>query len=147
MTTITIADGWTPHRRGEVYCSPRCGAGCTHAAFERATAEAEALCSRLGEGWRPRVWENMGWHYAAQKGCLALHPNTGGSTVKPGWRVTGYTAFFNSARQIVIRDESPFDAVSRAVRDARQLARCMLADATMIAGAEIIGRAPKPSNE
>lgn len=27
--------------------------------------DAKALCARMGEGWEPRVWENLGWHYTA----------------------------------------------------------------------------------
>jgi hypothetical protein len=31
-----------------------------------ATKKAKALCKKLGPGWTPHVWENMGWHYTAQ---------------------------------------------------------------------------------
>lgn len=44
-----------------------------------------ALLKKLkGKGWRVRVWENIGWHYAAhlgpsEQGCLSLHPHSDGS--------------------------------------------------------------------
>lgn len=57
---------WTPRRVGELYCSPGCGGGCTWEAYERATDHASLLALRLGDGWEPRVWENLGWHWSAQ---------------------------------------------------------------------------------
>lgn len=62
-------DRWTPVAQpGGIYCSPRCGGGCTREAFDAAAAAAEALAKRLGRGWKPHVWENLGWHYEAVKG-------------------------------------------------------------------------------
>lgn len=57
------ARSWTPVRQGRRYCSPACGGGCTHAEYVRATHAAEAMVRRLGTAWRPRVWENLGWHW------------------------------------------------------------------------------------
>lgn len=54
-----------PVKRGPYYCSPWCGAKCTIVAFDAAGIKAKALADRLGPEWKPRVWENMGWHYAA----------------------------------------------------------------------------------
>lgn len=59
------ARDYKPVRRGPIYCAPFCGAKCTWAAFQKATRDAAALCKRLGKGWKPRVWENLGWHYSA----------------------------------------------------------------------------------
>lgn len=53
-----------PVLRGKIYCAPFCGAKCTKAAFDKATKEAKALAKQLGKGWKPCVWENMGWHWA-----------------------------------------------------------------------------------
>jgi hypothetical protein len=66
---------WKPKLNGEVYCSSACGSKCKRADFERATARAEALVKRLGSGWEPKVWENMGWHYSARSksGYLTVH--------------------------------------------------------------------------
>jgi hypothetical protein len=76
-----------PERKGKLYCSPWCGMGCTFAAFEKATDAADALAKQLGEGWEPHVWENMGWHYRADRGeMLSLY------THGP----TDFTCYFNT---------------------------------------------------
>ncbi len=77
---------WQPLKKGLVYCAPACGANCTFEAFEKAKQDAAALCERMGKGWKPRVWENMGWYYEAQKGCASVHPDRDGE----------YTVFINS---------------------------------------------------
>lgn len=59
---------WKPVRRGPIYCAPACGLGCTWLAFKRVTRAAEALARRLGKGWEPEVWENLGWHYSVTRG-------------------------------------------------------------------------------
>lgn len=71
---------WEPVRRGGVYCSPACGNGCTWPEYQEATTAAEKLCGILGDGWKPRVWENLGWHYEAHSpdGRLKVSPLTGG---------------------------------------------------------------------
>lgn len=82
-------DRWTPVRRGERYCSPACGGGCTFAAFEEATKAACNLlaeCSTLPGTWRFRVWENLGWHFSVNNGNgISIHPNMRGD----------FTAFIN----------------------------------------------------
>ena len=62
----------TPVRDGDRYCSPACGLGCTWDAYLRATSAANDLCSMLGEGWKPVVWENLGWHYRAERGSVTV---------------------------------------------------------------------------
>lgn len=57
---------WTPVRSGATYCSPACGARCTLSEFQAATRAAEKLAASLGPRWKPRVWENLGWHYSAE---------------------------------------------------------------------------------
>lgn len=57
---------WIPQLRGAIYCSPACGHGCTFEAFDRAYEQATTLATRLGRGWTPRVWENLGWHFCVQ---------------------------------------------------------------------------------
>lgn len=64
---------WKPRRLGRgpgaVYCAPGCGRGCTQREHDDAVARAARLTARLGGGWRPRVHENLGWHYAAMSSC------------------------------------------------------------------------------
>jgi hypothetical protein len=56
---------WEPKRRGDIYCAPACGSGCTLAEYKDAVKRAETLAKRLGPGWTPRVHENLGWHSRA----------------------------------------------------------------------------------
>ena len=73
---------WKAKRRGKIYCAPACGAGCTveqHRIAENAAAELVSELQRLGigEGWKPLVWENLGWHARAvdATGRMAVHCN------------------------------------------------------------------------
>lgn len=58
-------DRWTPILNGEFYCSPRCGGGkyCKREWYDRAVDAADKLCARMGPGWVPEVWENLGWYW------------------------------------------------------------------------------------
>jgi hypothetical protein len=47
---------------GGLYCSPACGRGCTKAQHDKVWGDAERLAKRMGPGWHPGVWENLGWH-------------------------------------------------------------------------------------
>jgi hypothetical protein len=81
---------WTPQRRGETYCSPACGRGCTKTEYDAATKSAADLVARLGPGWKPRVFENLGWHSGVISPCgrIKVHtPSVDGS----------YTAFLGPA--------------------------------------------------
>lgn len=67
---------WTPKRRGAIYCSSACGHGCTWAAYIQAVQEASYLATvlnRKGAGWKPRVWENLGWYYEAYSGNVHVY--------------------------------------------------------------------------
>lgn len=63
---------WKPVLHGETYCSPACGGGCTKAAHDEATKQAAELAQQLGPGWSPRVWENLGWHFAVVSPCKRI---------------------------------------------------------------------------
>lgn len=109
---MTVRD-WIPRLRGEIYCAPACGCGCTKAAFDKATADAAALAARMGDGWVPRVWENLGWHYEVIKGCAELHP--------PERDGTDFSLFFNAPRrQVVFSGEDPHELLRAALEDTRQ---------------------------
>jgi len=70
-------------------CAKWCGRGCTEAEYQRAVRAGAALAARLGKGWKPVVWENLGWHHQAVSPCgrLKVHPNHG----------KGFTAFLGEA--------------------------------------------------
>lgn len=63
---------WTPESNGSVYCAPACGRGCTTTEYNRAVKKVDKLAKRMGNGWTPRVWENLGWHYAVISPCGRL---------------------------------------------------------------------------
>lgn len=128
--TPTFAPGaWTPRRKGDIYCSPACGGetkwGCTWAEYQAAKRAAKALCDRIGKGWRPRVWENLGWHYSAISPCgrLKVHPSTSCRCHGKG-TVTSYTAFLGEADSPGGRwtgqSRSPKRAVALAVEEGRR---------------------------
>lgn len=92
---------WTPTRYGDTYCSPACGWGCTHCAYENAIAVSNALAREMGAGWAPQVWENLGWNWAIISSCgrIKVHPSNGGYIAflgEPGpggrWAEHGKTA-------------------------------------------------------
>jgi hypothetical protein len=53
---------WKPDRLGSCFCSPACGRGCTIKEYETALKEATRMAKSLGQGWKPKVFENLGWH-------------------------------------------------------------------------------------
>lgn len=59
-------------------CAPWCGGGCTLTEKRRAERGARSLVKRLGPDWKPRVWENLGWHYGALNGPLYVFPGSVG---------------------------------------------------------------------
>ena len=66
---------WKPRRRGDTYCAPACGHGCTWEERQQAKRNAKALARHMGRGWTTRVHENMGWHYTVISPCgrIKLH--------------------------------------------------------------------------
>lgn len=68
MKTKTFKLSWKPKRNGDVYCSPACGGKCTWAAYQKAKRGAAALAKTMGPGWKPKVWENLGWHFKVVRG-------------------------------------------------------------------------------
>ncbi len=79
---------WTPVRRGKTYCSPRCGAGCTHKAYLKAVKDAKALAKRcakeIGGTWNIRVHENLGWHWSVVLDKANIEVDYGGYLASHG---------------------------------------------------------------
>jgi hypothetical protein len=75
---VSLGDAWTPKLNGEIFCAPACGFGCKKLDFDRVTERATALAKKLGDGWRPRVWENGGWHFEVTKGAATVCLAAGG---------------------------------------------------------------------
>ncbi|MDD2892552.1 MAG: hypothetical protein PHF20_01365 [Halothiobacillaceae bacterium] len=63
---------WVPVRDGNVFCAPACGAGCKYSDYQHAVNAAQAMINMLGHGWKPDIWENMGWHYRVFKGKVEV---------------------------------------------------------------------------
>ncbi len=106
---------WNPtsydHLNGERYCSPACGGHCLREDYDRAVKLANALCKRLGDGWKPRVWENCGWHLSVEKGKLELHRNS----ARRYWANFGATA-----RQFEDHGDTPEAAIESVLKMANE---------------------------
>ncbi len=107
-------DKWKPRSLpGGVYCSPACGGKCTKAKYDLAVRDGKSLAERMGKGWVYDVWENLGWHYAVQKGVASISFST--------WHGDSrYTIYFNTVPQVVISAETPENALRFAVQKARR---------------------------
>jgi len=92
--TLKRTLSWKPHRYvwGDIYCSPACGYGCTREAFEQAQEGARLLVEELGPGFKPRVWENLGWHYEAVSLDKTMKVSPSIDRIKD--EIVGYTAYF-----------------------------------------------------
>ena len=102
--------------KNEIKCAKWCGNGCTRKEYEEAEINALVLANRLGKGWKPDVWENLGWHYAARRGGVRVIPHMYG----PDRR---YTAFLNYKKspggRWVATAATPETAVAEALAMAR----------------------------
>jgi hypothetical protein len=95
----------TPVRQGSIYCAPFCGGRCTWAAYKKAKADAAALVKVLGDGWKPRVHENLGWHFSADKGVMRVSIYKGDAT-----------CYLNTSPQFLGHSRSPRKAVAEALK-------------------------------
>lgn len=109
---------WKPVWKGKTFCAPGCGRGCTRAEYKYAADCARSLALSMGKGWKPKVWENLGWHWSAEKGGLKLHP------IYVGGRVTGYTAYLGEPNSAGGRWASygrkPASAIRNVIREAKR---------------------------
>lgn len=64
-------DRWKAVRRGQRFCAPACGRGCTIHEYNAAKRNADAMVKALGQGWRAVLSENLGWFARAE------HPASG----------------------------------------------------------------------
>jgi hypothetical protein len=94
----------------------------TKAAHDKAVKDAARLAKRMGPGWEPEVWENLGWHYSVRKGVCSIHPSLFRG------KLTSYTVYFNTAKQVCLSADTPEDALGFAVQEARGIERKIAAD-------------------
>lgn len=113
-----------PVARGDRYCSPACGRGCTKAEYDAAVACGAALARQLGAGWRPQVWENLGWHHRAVSpdGRVKVHPSGGGT----------YLAFLGSKGQSGGKWSEHGKTPQEAVDEVRRVALIEVAEAAAL---------------
>lgn len=123
--------GWVPvlSEDGQFYCSPRCGSGkfCRREWYDIATARATELATRMGDGWTPHVWENLGWHYSAQRldgerAVAEIYPSEDrNADFEPGvgYPTKSYIAMVQTAPQFIAHAADPQDALGFAMQDAR----------------------------
>lgn len=98
---------WKPARAGITYCSPACGRGCTHREYLQAKKDARKLAAAIGVGWKPHVWENLGWFYSAISPCgrIKVHHNRSDYTAflgKPNCAGGPWAEHGPSAREAVV---------------------------------------------
>jgi hypothetical protein len=106
---------WEPVHKGEIYCSPACGHGCKKEEYRDALELAHALVRKLGKGWKPRVWENIGWHYEARTLDEKM-------SVSPLVSVPGFHSFLGSGGpggRWVGHGGTPQEAVAEALAKAK----------------------------
>lgn len=104
---------WTPVLRADgTYCSPGCGARCTKDAHDEARRNAALLVSAMGPGWKPRVWENLGWHFEARLDSSEVECHV----MPPNRNRDRYTCFLNTNPQFVVMAGTPNEAVAEALR-------------------------------
>jgi hypothetical protein len=107
---------WKPVRRGDVYCSPACGAGCKLADYQRCVRLAKALAKRMGPGWKPYVGENLHWYYGVYKGKSANHSRGFFEITPPYRRTDTYMAWIQSTPQFTVSHKDPKIALREAVK-------------------------------
>lgn len=96
---------WKPVRRGDIYCAPACGGKCQYIAYLAATSLANKLAKVMGHGWKPHVWENMGWHNEVVNGSSCVNKFSNGL----------YTATIHVGRQFMAEDRYPRNAFMKAL--------------------------------
>ena len=117
MSSKSVGLSWGPLIDGERYCSPACGRGCTKAEYERAVKAAQALVKKLGYGWVPNVWENLGWYYKATSLCGRLEVSPLMSR-NPDAGLKHYYATLGE--RWTAQDSSPRKAVTKVIAMARK---------------------------
>jgi hypothetical protein len=89
-------------------------------ATQCATALVDRLNSCLGGDWKPRVWENLGWHYSASCGSMSVSQSTQGSfsvlmSDKMNDTTGGYPPFCDGrATEISTPEAAVIDAIDTA---------------------------------
>jgi hypothetical protein len=84
---------------------------------KEAQAAAKKLVAKLGKGWKSRVWENLGWNFAACNGNLSVYQYGTRCTALLG---DNTPLCGNGCWHVDTNDKDPIKAVKKAVRAARK---------------------------
>lgn len=105
---------WKPIKKGAIYCSSACGGRCTHSAFLSAQKQAKLTAKIVGKGFKPHVWENLGWYWKITSKCECLSVSLYGNT---------FTAYLNtepnSGGRWVSEGKTPQIAIKKVIKAAR----------------------------
>lgn len=117
---IVTSPSWKPRRRGDIYCAPACGCGCKRADYELAVSNSKMLAACMGS-YKPRVWENGGWHYSVKSVCEKLEIHT--------YKDSTFSAFLNTrpnhGGRWVCSARTPQLAVKKVLAEARKELRTL----------------------
>lgn len=121
-----------PILNGDIYCAPWCGCKCKKVDYDHCVKAADELAAKMGKGWEPDVWENMGWHYAIKAKHAQIHVN---ENFKDGARtVRSYWADIRAGgKQFCATAETPDAALGIVVQEARTFLSQATADLNELA--------------
>lgn len=104
----THIERWTPAEAGKgaakTYCSPACGMGCLKSDYTHAMEKALELAHIMGDGWTPKVWENLGWHWGVEKGVTAIYG--------PMRKRDTYDVYINTSPQFIAHGKEPVETLT-----------------------------------
>lgn len=114
---------WKARRNGLIYCAPACGGNCTWDAYCDAVKASKELAENLGQGWRTRVQENLGWYWNVISPCgrIKVSPQSHPENGIPSY----YTAFLGDADEdgccgrYAEFGDTPRDAIKNVLRKAK----------------------------
>lgn len=93
-----------------------------------ATAAANRLACRLGDGYEPVVHENLGWHYCVRKGAITVYeyivqnpmydgfPASYRASIEPGKVVAFNEDTMGISVQIFAKGKTPEEAVEKVLK-------------------------------
>ena len=110
---------WVPIHKGNIFCSPACGANCKYVDYVQANKRASALSKNLGGKWKSRVWENMGWFWNAVIEKGGVYPYSRGEY---------WASLIMAGLQFHAVGRSPREAVQRALTLAEKKSRALSND-------------------
>ncbi len=129
---------WVARRRGNIYCSPACGCGCSIQMYRQAVKSANTLAHRLGSGWKPDVWENLGWYYCVVSPCRSIKVYQNQNHQAPA-----YTAYLDG-NNFAASGSTPQIAVHFVIEKGRERLRLL---AKTITGLQSIHEEMKPKRK